>query len=142
MAMRRVGDLIDRDPKMSGWQRWRQNLLTLQQTLDAALPADLRGKMRVAWREGSRITLTARHAAIAAKLRQLVPTMARALVEAGQPFPEIHIVVDTSRQQPRPLPERKLSQHALDVLDDLQQQLPDGPLKAAVARLKGRCRHE
>ena len=132
---RRIGDLLDRDGQLSPASRWRERLQRLDAALQPHLPAEMRRLVRVSSQEGQRLTLVARHAAAAARLRQLTPRLVAALREAGIPVLEIQIRVDTTIIAQRPQIARELSAHARQSLTALQQSLPDGPLKNAVATL-------
>lgn len=133
---RRIGDLLDKNREFSPVLRWRERLQRLDAALTPHLPPEMRRTVRVASQEGQRLCLVARHAAAAARIRQLTPRLIAALREAGIPVLEITIKVDTTLQAQRPQVERSLTPHALESLADLQQRLPDGPLKAAVAALR------
>lgn len=133
---RRIGDLLDRDGQLSPASRWRERLQRLNAALQPHLPVEMQRLVRVSSQEGQRLTLIARHSAAAARLRQLTPRLVAALREAGIPVLEIQIKVDTNIVAQRPQVKRELSSHARETLAALQQNLPDGPLKAAVAALR------
>lgn len=137
---RRIGDLLDRDAQFSPITRWHERVQRLNAAMQPLLPPPLQRQVRVGSHEGQRLTLFARNAAVAARLRQLTPRLAEALRAAGIPVNEIQVRVDTGQIATRPQVERHLTPHALEALAGLQQQLPDGPLKAAVATLRNKAR--
>lgn len=137
---RRLGDLLDRDAQFSPILRWHERLQRLDAALQPQLPAELRKLVRVASQEGQRLSLVARHAAAAARIRQLTPRLVAALREAGIPVLEIQVKVDTTLSAQRPRQQRHLSARAQQALEALQQKLPDGELKAAVASLRAKGR--
>ena len=138
--LRRIGDLLDQNRDFSPVLRWHEWLQRLDAALSPHLPSEMRRSVRVASQEGQRLVLVARHAAAAARLRQLTPRLVNALREKGIPVLEITVKVDTTLQAQRPQFERHLTPHALKSLAELQKNLPDGPLKAAVASLSGKGR--
>lgn len=137
---RRIGDLLDRDKQLSPVTRWHERLQRINAALQPLLPVELQRVVRVGSQEGQRLTLFARHAAAAARLRQLTPRLAAALRGAGIPVLEIQVKVDTGLIATRPMQQRQLSPKAQAALEALQTQLPDGPLKAAVAALRNKAR--
>lgn len=132
---RHIGYLLDRDSQLSPITRWRERLQRLDAALQPHLPPEIQRLVRVASQEGQSLSLIARHSAAAARLRQLTPRLVSALREAGIPVLDIQVKVDTTLVAQRPQTERHLSAHALDSLGALQHELPDGPLKEAVAAL-------
>lgn len=133
---RRVGDLLNEDRSLSPVTRWHERLQRLNAALAPHLPAELRRQVRVASHEGQRISLMVRSNAVAARLRQLTPRLVAALRAAGIPVTELQLRVDPQQTGQRPQKERLLTPHAQEALAALQEQLPDGPVKAAVARLR------
>ena len=121
-----------RDPL---WARAHQ-LLALQAAVDDAVPPELRGAVLVAgWRDGV-LELACGSGALAARLRQSAPLLDKALAAQGG-VREMRVRVMPHLQINRPLRAARapLSEATLQELDQAARMLPDGPLKAALARM-------
>lgn len=116
-----------------------RNLLQAQEVVRKALPPVLGQGCRVANIDRQRITLAVPGAAHATRLRQLTPTLLRALVQHGWNLTEVEIRVQaamTPKAPPRPPREvRPLDRQALVCFKSLEQTVPPGPLADAIARL-------
>lgn len=89
--------------------------------------------------KGSELTLLADNAALAAKLRQLTPTLLKVIQDSGWQAESLKIKVATRPNAPvTPHHERQtkpLDAVALAQFDTLRQELREGPLADAVDRL-------
>ena len=116
-----------------------QRLLALQDLIRKQLPATMQQGFAVAQAKGSEITVIADHAALAAKLRQLQPTLIRHIQAAGWNSDTIRIKVANRPNTPPTTPTsrqaRALDQTDLSHFESLGQQLEAGPLADAVKRL-------
>lgn len=119
----------------------------LQETLKATLPPQLADAFSLGiLREGS-LTLYTSNASIAAKLKQILPTLLKKLQKRGYQITVIRVAVQayTHSGNVDKIAVRKpeISQAGLDSLNQLATALPDSALKAAVLSLmKGRGREK
>ncbi|UOD50846.1 DciA family protein [Orrella daihaiensis] len=116
-----------------------QRLLALQDAISKELPAAMRKGFAVAQIKGSELTLIADHSALAAKLRQLQPTLLKSIQAAGWNAEILKIKVATRPNTPPATQARKaarpLDETDLNHFDALSSQLQEGPLADAVKRL-------
>lgn len=138
--MRRIGELFKHDPQLTRVMRWQERIQRCQQAMQASLPGELATYCRVTSQEGSTLIIVAANNAVAARVRQYTPRIANALREAGIPVFEIKLRVDHDQQAERPQAERHFSPHAAEALGELKEHLPDGALKATLARFLARRR--
>jgi hypothetical protein len=116
-----------------------QNLMQAEAVVRKALPPVLAHSCRVANLDRQCLTLAVPAAAHATRLRQLTPTLLRALVAHGWNLNQVEIRVQAglaamSRQVP-PREVRPLDRQALDCFQDLQESVAPGPLADAISRL-------
>lgn len=115
--------------------------LQLQRALSEVLPAALAGACRVSSMDGQRLQLAVPTPAHAAKLRQLGPSVGRALAAKGWNMDTIDVTVAGSLQtlgeRPKPAPKeaQPLDDGALHAFQALHGALRPGPLAEAVAKL-------
>src|SRR5690554_3930029 len=116
-----------------------RNLLQAQEVVRKALPPVLGQGCRVANIDRQRVTLAVPGAAHATRLRQLTPTLLRALEVAGWNLTEVEIRVQaalTPTQESRPPRQvRPLDRDALACFRDLHEKVEPGPLADAIGRL-------
>lgn len=116
-----------------------QRLLALQKAISQQLPAAMRNGFAVAQVKGTELTLIADHAALAAKLRQLQPTLLKSVQTAGWNADVLKIKVATRPNAPPSATNHKLAkpldESDLRHFDFLRGQLEAGPLADAVTRL-------
>ncbi|MCD8504821.1 MAG: DUF721 domain-containing protein [Burkholderiaceae bacterium] len=116
-----------------------QRLLALQQAISKQLPAVMRQGFAVAQVKGTELTLIADHAALAAKLRQLQPTLLRSVQAAGWNADSLKIKVATRPNIPpsasNPKQARPLDMADLNHFESLRSQVQAGPLADAITRL-------
>lgn len=115
------------------------DLLEAQRVVRKALPPVLAHGCRVANIDRQRVTLAVPGAAHATRLRQLTPTLLRALEVAGWNLTEVEIRVQaalTPTQESRPPRQvRPLDRDALACFRDLHEKVEPGPLADAIGRL-------
>lgn len=127
---------------LSGNQELRP-LLTKAQALSAlhrhfigVAPPHLAQSSQVLGLQSGTLSIAVANAAIAAKLRQLVPELIVMLQNRGCEVNGIRVKVQVSFNQSRPVPApRKLGKTARDALNELSQTLDDSPLKFALKKM-------
>lgn len=138
MQARSLEDCLKADGGLARLSDHASRLLRLQRVFEAAVPrAQIRGA-RVANFKLGKLVLHADNAAVAAKLRQIVPTLVDVFKREAAEVTGIEIKV-----QPRPVkrpppkePRTALGEHAKQGLTSLAETLPgDSPLGVALRRL-------
>lgn len=116
-----------------------QRLLVLQEALSKQLPAAMRKGFAIAQIKGTELTLIAEHAALAAKLRQMQPTLLKHIQATGWNAETLKIKVASRPNTPPTVlmqkQARALDETDLSHFDSLSSQLDSGPLAEAVQRL-------
>ncbi|NYT24889.1 DUF721 domain-containing protein [Alcaligenaceae bacterium] len=116
-----------------------QNLMQAEQAVRKALPPALANSCHVASIDRQCITLAVPAAAHATRLRQLMPTLLRALNASGWNLTQIEIRVQARLAAYAPeAPPREvqpLDGPALDCFHELRQSVAPGPLADAIGRL-------
>ena len=99
-------------------------------------PPHLAQSSQVLGLQSGMLSVAVANAAIAAKLRQLVPELIVMLQNRGCEVSGIRVKVQVSfnRSQPVPTP-RKLGKTARDALNELSQTLDDSPLRLALEKM-------
>ncbi|MEI2416908.1 DciA family protein [Orrella sp. JC864] len=114
--------------------------IQIRQAVASVLPPALGAVCQVAKADQLTLVLAVPSAAHAAKLRQMAPSLIRALGARGWNLNEIAVRVQaglpTGRtEKPRPVEKNELDETALQAFSRLHQGLRPGPLADAVARL-------
>lgn len=119
-------------------------LRALQDTLQEILPAPLDQHAHVAGTEAGSVVIKADNGAVAAKLKQQLPTLLRKFRQKG--FEVTSIRVEVQAWQPGHRPEKikdiAITPAGLDQLRRLADTLPDSPLKHSLECLVNRHRKE
>ena len=116
-----------------------QALMDAEQVVRKALPPVLAHSCRVANIDRQCLTLAVPGAAHATRMRQLKPTLLRALTQHGWNLNQIEIRVQAGllaepyKQPPREV--HPLGRKALDCFQELQSNVQPGPLADAISRL-------
>lgn len=129
--------VIASDPRLADWQRRRARDDALMQIVRRLLPRNLGGDIAVADAESGELRLTAPSGAYAAVLRQRSADLLSTLAREGWEFTAIKVVVQP-RNNPvirAKSPQIQWDTRANQPLAGLRDDLPAGPLKAALARL-------
>ncbi|QDF96011.1 hypothetical protein CJ010_05375 [Azoarcus sp. DD4] len=116
-------------------------LRRLQGVLERGLPAQLAGACRVANLKDEILVVAAQGGAVAARLKQMVPSLQAHFLQAGYPLQGIKVKVATPQETVwrRPPPERHISAEARSGISDFAATLPaDSPLRKALERLAQR----
>ena len=120
-----------------------RRLRGLQALLERLLPAKLAQACPVAnFKEGT-LVLLARNGSIAARMRQLLPTLQRQLGEQGTLISRIEVRVRPTVETPLPPPRapRSIGRAGRESLVALEQSLPEGSeLRQALQQLIARSR--
>lgn len=113
-------------------------LLEVQKVyLGLAAPKSLAEFSKVGALENGTLILLAENGAIAAKLRQQLPTLLSKFQQRGVQVNAIRVEVQAGlrREAKRPLYDKRIDETGLESLQKLQSRLEDGPLKGALAKL-------
>ncbi len=119
-------------------------LVKLQRVFERIAPAYLAASSRVANFKSGVVVIHADSGAVAAKLRQMLPSLIDEFSSKGAEVTEIQVKVQpsyiaTQQKQGRPAP--AVSAHAKAALTSLEADLPeDSPLKEPLGRLVKRSR--
>ena len=139
---RSLAGVLLSDPQLAAWTaRQRQEaLLTLH--LRRHLPRPIAERVRVADARGNVLELAAGSGAIAATLRQRAPDLRAALARDGFEFSDVKVRVQVAAlASPAGKSQmRSWDSAAAEPLFRLADRLPEGPLKAALARWSRRAR--
>lgn len=113
-----------------------QRLSEVQQQLNRVLPAAFAPMVQVLSLEFGTLTVATGNATVAAKLRQLAPTIVSDLKNSGCEISGIRVKVQVSYMTPAPqrLP-RQLSRNAQTAIETLSDTLTDSPLKNALKKV-------
>lgn len=119
-----------------------QALLALQRIWETVAPANLAGVTHIGKSDAGEITIYCDNGAVAAKLRQLLPTLSEALRGKGVLTANLQVKV---RAQALPVKmraaqKREISQTGLENIARLSEQLEEGKLKSALGHLLARHR--
>lgn len=116
-----------------------QALMEAERVVRKALPPVLAHSCRVANIDRQCVTLAVPGAAHATRMRQLTPTLLRALNQHGWNLNQIEIRVQAGllapAAKPPPREVQPLGRKALDCFEELQNTVRPGPLADAISRL-------
>lgn len=111
----------------------------LQETLKATLPPQLADAFSLGILQEASLTLYTSNASIAAKLKQILPTLLKKLQKRGCQITVIRVAVQAYTHSPimdkGAAKKPEISQTGLDSLNQLAIALPDSDLKMAVLSL-------
>ncbi|HEX2826720.1 MAG TPA: DciA family protein [Burkholderiales bacterium] len=141
MPLTTFGQLFGTTETLKALKARVKRLAELQSLYVRTAPRELAGSSRVKGCRAGTLFVFADNAAVAAKLKQLAPRLLAAIRETEAEINQIRIEVQvrgrqgvsfaTSRKKP-------LSEATVRRFGALAQTMPEGPLKAAVARLAAR----
>lgn len=134
MPAHKVGALIAQTRELRVLSHHARRLSELQQVLLEFVPFPLSRAIRVRNFRAGTLFVLASNAAVAAKLRQLAPTLLRHVRKRELEVTGIHVEVQVAEQQKPCLDKavRDLSRRTVEDLDRLAGTLKDSPLKAAI----------
>lgn len=138
MATRSLADFLNAETGMARLAAQAERLLKLQRIYEQAIPAALMRHGRVANMKPGKIVIHAENGAVAAKIRQLAPSIAEVFRKAGVDLNEIQVKVQPTtpvggrtKDETRPGIGNKAKQGLTSLSDKLPQ---DSPLKGALER--------
>lgn len=138
MRARLLDDHLKADESMARLAAHASRLQKLQQILEKSVPSMLTRSCRVANFKLGVVIIHAENGAVAAKLRQMAPSMSATFQYEGEQIAEIRIKVQpleiAPEQQHQPQA-AVLGEDSRARLDNLASTLPDGPLKTALGKL-------
>ena len=132
----RFKSLLSGDSELRPLLAKAQALSTLQRHFADVAPPNLAQSSQVLGLQSGILSIAVANAAIAAKLRQLVPDIIIMLKNSGCEVNGIRVKVQVSFSLPQPEARpRKLGKTAKGALIALSQSLDDSPLKLALTKL-------
>lgn len=138
MPTQKIGDLLTAPGELKTLSGKAQRLLRLQQFFFDAIPPALAQASRVKnYREGTLFILTG-SAAVAAKLRQLAPRLLVFIQQQDSQVTGIQISVQVMKSQNNVRMQSKKEMLSIDSIEKfkiLSEEVPDSPLKSALANL-------
>ena len=141
MQTRTLDDYLNADAAMARLAAHAEHLLKLQQLFQEAVPATLAQSCRIANTKLGVIVIHAENGAIAAKLRQIEPSLRDAFHSRGVQVTEIRIKVqplDSALRNTPPVQAAILGDASRASIARLADNLPDGPLRDALGRFIAR----
>ena len=135
-----VAEWLSQGPETGPLVRQAARLIILQRMYAELVPAALAAASRVvSLREGT-LHVTATNGAVAAKLRQMGPTLVIRFIERDQKVNQIHVAVQGDRPRPASAPRERsrLPEAAVPAIEALAQQVEDPLLRQALGRLAAR----
>ena len=119
-----------------------QALLALQRVWESVVPASLVGVSHIGQDDAGETTIYCDNGAVAAKLRQLLPTLAETLRGKGVATATLQVKVRAKAipVQMRAMNKREISRAGLDNIARLSDQIEAGDLKSALDHLLARHR--
>ncbi|MEP7207263.1 MAG: hypothetical protein ABI920_10020 [Casimicrobiaceae bacterium] len=124
------------DETLAGWQARRRDEEALTALVRRQLPRQLGARVRATVLPSGEVELVSAAGAVAAAVRQRAPDLLLALQAEGWHCSGVRVRVQVSTSTPapvRPAP-RPIDRDALAPMARLARSLPQGPLKAALAR--------
>jgi hypothetical protein len=137
MSSRPLQDILREDSALAQLQGRMAQLAPMQKVWRQAVPHPLVDYAEITGIEGDALLVRARGGAVAAKLKQMVPSLTRILSESFPDIKTLKIQVATPESPPivRHRPGQGLSPTGLGYFKELCDTLPPSPLKKAIERL-------
>lgn len=120
-------------------------LMKLQGILQQHVPPAMAGACGVANLKNGTLVVLADNGAVAARLKQLAPTLAAQFAASGAPVQEVQVKVrlGAAPEAAAPPSERRISAEGSRSIEALSATLPvDSPLREALERLVARARRD
>ncbi len=132
-----IGDCLGGASPLARLQEHAQRLVRLQRQLVLLLPHYLQDSVTVANFQKGVLVLHVPGAAVATRVKMVLPRLIEGLFAQGAAVEEIKVKIRLQRAEyRRPAPARTVSDEALDGLDALRASLPDdSALAGSLARL-------
>lgn len=143
MATKAISDWLmaqgDTDPLVSRAKR----LLALERLYANCVPETLARASAVTNVRDGILLVRADNGAVAAKLRQLAPTLLQKIRNTNQEVTQFEVTVQVAGEVPRAArnPKPGLSPQSVHQIEALAESLPESSLKEALDRLTARQRH-
>jgi hypothetical protein len=138
MPLRKIGDLLGASDELKALSARTRRLRELQTLYLRSAPRELAGSSRVKNLRTGTLFIAADNAAVAAKLRQLAPTLLASirLTEAEITALRIEVQVDGAARELRREPRKTaLTPDAVEKFQALAKRVGDRGLKSALTRL-------
>ena len=139
MPARKLGFYFDATPALQSLVRQAQRLIEMQQVFTEIAPEPLAQSGRVGQFARSSLLLFADNGAVAAKLKQLTPSLLVKFQKRGYEVTAIRVEVQPPSRPAPPRKKIRLSGKATDHLRELAASLPASPLRAALEGLLARA---
>ena len=138
MPLHKIGALLGASEELKTLSAGMRRMQDLQTLYLRSAPRELAGSSRVKNYRTGTLFVSADNAAVAAKLKQLAPTLLASLRKTEPQITGIRIEVQVkgaARERPRKSQKTALTPGAIEHFEALSKRVPDGGLKAAIARL-------
>jgi hypothetical protein len=135
---RTIGDLLVATEELKTLTARTRRLRELQKLYSRSAPRELAGSSRVKSYKAGVLCVTADNGVVAAKLKQLAPTLLRAIRRSDADVAAIRIEVQVRAMQTSRQHERRpktLPPQAVDAFQELAERVTEEPLKLALANL-------
>jgi hypothetical protein len=140
MASRKIDYYLQGTARLQQLTEHANHLINLQKLYIKLAPSGLAVQSSVAAHDGRTLVITTGNGAIAAKLRQQLPSLLAKFQERGVEVTSIQVRVQARNPEPTPGHPKQiaLSSAALSDLERLSKSLEDAPLKMAVETMIAR----
>lgn len=138
MPLRKLGAFLGASDELKTLSARTRRLRELQTLYLRSAPRELASASRVKNYRTGTLVVSADNPAVAAKLKQLTPTLLAALRETESEITSVRIEVQVggAARERRPQPQKTpLTAEAVQGFAELSKRVPDGPLKSALANL-------
>ena len=138
MALNRIGSLLGTAAELKALSARARRMRELQTLFFKSAPRELESSSRVKNCKARTLVIAADNAAVAAKLKQLAPSLLAAIREIEAEITALRIEVQVSasaRERLRKSEKSALSADALKEFEELAKRVPAGDLKAALRNL-------
>lgn len=137
MPAHKPSHFIHASPQLQRWLETSELLRKYQRALEAIAPREFAGHCVAGALSAGTLCLYAANGAVAAKLRQKVPTLLTGLGNRGLEVTAIRVLVQAAPPpRPRQPPEKNpIGDRALDGMEELASGLKQGPLQNALKTL-------
>ena len=138
MPLHTIGKLLGATDELKALSARMQRLRELQKLYAGSAPRELAGASRVKNYRTGTLFVSADNAAVAAKLKQLAPTLLALIRKTEAEVTGLRIEVQVSgalHERVAKSRKKPLSPDAIHKFDELANRVEDGGLKTAIARL-------
>ena len=138
MPLQKIGALLGASEELKTLSAGTRRMQDLQTLYLRSAPRELAGSSRVKNYRAGTLFVSADNAAVAAKLKQLAPSLLASIRKTEPQITGIRIEVQVSgaaRERPRKPQKKPLTPEAVARFEALSKRVPNGGLKDAIARL-------